>query len=450
MISPVMRSLSFRSESQRILFAVFLGLLPASMVMAAHSSRQVEASGPTVALAGTQLRMAGALDRSHVVLHFDRALKPGPAAIPSNFDIPGLEVLSSEREGQLSWSTATRIVLEVEPMEDIDYQVTVAGIEGRFGTPMDPEHSSFEFRGFDDRTTRFSQLRMLGDSVGYGMWPILTDPAYTIFNLATGIIQARQEGTGVTMEAVNLSVPGFTTVQVLEQTLWDAIDANPDVVIVEIGGNDFGLVDFDRFKDNLYTIYATLSTELPHAQIIGADIYDAVLNAFPFGGDGHTVPEWVDAIHEIAAIFEVPVVDIYGSFLGHTAPGGWYMSVDGLHPNAPGHALAACAGFEVMRRLPHRPAPPWIQEAGPGWVVLDTWVWQGDVVTEFFRFEIDGEEVAEVAIDELPLRVTGLSPDEDHVLRVRSIVPASEDGSQIASGWSDPVEFKALDDAWIH
>ena len=433
-----------------IFFAACIGPPPAAAATTVRSLGRIEAPGPVPSLAGTQLRMAGAIDRTHVVLHFDRALKQAPADDPANFDIPGLAVLSAQREGFVSWSTATRVVLEVEEMEDVLYEVTATGMEGRFGTPMDPDHSSFEFRGFDDRTTRYTRFRMLGDSVGYGMWPILTDPAYTIFNLATVLIGARQEGTGLPpLDAVNLSVPGYTSIQVLEGSMWDAIEANPDVIIVEIGGNDFGVVDFDRFQDNLYTIYSTLTTELPHVQVVGADIYDAVLNAFPFGGDGRTVEEWVDAVHEIAALFEVPVVDIYRPFKGHTEPGGWYLSVDGLHPNAPGHALAASSGLEVIRRLPHRPAAPVIREAGPGWAVVDTWVWDGDAVTEFFRFELDGEDLVEAATDEMPLRINGLAPGMAHVVRVRSIVPESEDGPQVASGWSDPLEFWSLDRARV-
>lgn len=386
-----------------------------------------------------ELHMAGANRRDKVVLHFDRAVDASSARDISHYRIDGLEVLSAKREGLNQGTSARRVMLTVSEMDDRIYEVAVDGLRGFWGAAMDPAHSRFDFRGFDAGTTRYAKFRWMGDSVGWGLWPILTDPGYAIYELTLDFFRARQEGTGVEFHGRNYSVPGYRSINLIEDSLDDVIADRPDLVLVEIGGNDFGVTSFERFGENLDFIYSTLRDELPGAQIIGADIYDAVLNAYPFGGDGHAVEEWVALIREIGARYDVPIIDVYTPFLGGGKPGGKYMSLDGLHPQSTGHALAATAGFEVVRRLPHRPAPPSVAAVGSDWVEVESWVGQGDFHTERLQLWVDGELNVEVPYDAQPVRIGDLSSDQEYEMRFRAVVPASADGPRVVSGASDPV-----------
>jgi lysophospholipase L1-like esterase len=420
----------------------FLPLLAALTLIAPAQAASVAASVETSpAGGGLELHLAAAVDRQTVVLHFDRAISARSARKEENYSIPGLEILDARREGPIAWSSATRAILTVSPMADTLYQVTVTGVRGQFGAPIDPGVDSWELRGFDGGTTRYHKMRMMGDSVGWGLWPILTDPGYTLYNLVVHGLRSRQEGSGIELHSRNLSVPGYTSEDLIEKTLDGVVAAQPDVVIVEIGGNDFGGLSYSHFEQNLRFIYDVLKSEVPQAQIIGTDIYTAVLNAYPDGGDGHSVEEWVELIRTIGADYEVPIVDVYHPFYNYPEPGGWFLSFDGLHPNSAGHSLAAAAGYELVRRLPHRPATPRVVASGNHWVDVVSNVWEGDRWTEYFRFELDGEVIAELPTDALPFRIAGLDPDIQYDLRVQAIVPESGSEPRIASGWSELLHF---------
>jgi lysophospholipase L1-like esterase len=227
----------------------------------------------------------------------------------------------------------------------------------------------------------------LGDSIGFGLFAPIGDgyvPAYA------RLVEA---DSGVNVNAINLSVPGWTSSDLLgaiSGNLFFRLSvATSTIVTVNIGGNDLlgargsyknrtcgGADNQDClragvavFRNNINAIFAqVLSLRSTRNTIIRTmDIYNPYVNedraqdTWPNdqGNDFQVFKPYLDAINnQIAASANgrnIPYAQVYREFNGPNGdidPGDrGLLSFDGLHPNGRGHGLIA----DLLRRLGYTP-----------------------------------------------------------------------------------------------
>ena len=147
----------------------------------------------------------------------------------------------------------------------------------------------------------------LGDSIAYG------------FNLCdspsgkNGYVQPftdRLDRAGVA-SLQKEAVLGYTTADLLDPTgtgtIFDAINAAPQLVSISIGGNDFLADDGDKVKtaanlvaarQNLQELLSTLATELPDADVVLNTVYDNAGGKDAFHDEWG--PIWNQALRDLA------------------------------------------------------------------------------------------------------------------------------------------------------
>jgi acyl-CoA thioesterase-1 len=165
----------------------------------------------------------------------------------------------------------------------------------------------------------------LGDSItsGFGLAP--DEAAFPV------LVAQRLAAEGRPIDAVLAGVPGSTSAGGLKR-LPLALAAHPDVLVVELGGNDFLMgLPLQELAANLLAI-----VEAAHAG--GCRVLLAGL-ALPDGLLGSRRARDFEAVHaEVAQEQEVPLVpDLLEDVLGDPRR----MQRDAIHPSAEGHRVAA-------------------------------------------------------------------------------------------------------------
>lgn len=160
-------------------------------------------------------------------------------------------------------------------------------------------------------------MLVFGDSLsaGYGIdvdqsWPAL--------------LQNRLREEGYEHRVVNASISGETT-EGGATRIAAALDAfDPDLVILELGGND-GLRGFppERIRSNLATIIESAMAADSSIVLLGIRIP-------PNYGPRYT-RMFEDVYRELALAYEVPWIEF---FMDGVALNGELMQDDGIHPNA--------------------------------------------------------------------------------------------------------------------
>ena len=156
----------------------------------------------------------------------------------------------------------------------------------------------------------------LGDSLaaGYKAIPVTKGYVYELY----------REGAFDTVPHTlfaNAAVPGATSAHVLQHQVPQAIEAfRPDVITLTVGGNDLlrildganpGVV-LAEFQSNLTQIFLALRTALPTTRIYVSNLYTVPQIA----GADQIVPFFNQIVAGVAAVFGVPVADVYAAFLG--------------------------------------------------------------------------------------------------------------------------------------
>lgn len=190
----------------------------------------------------------------------------------------------------------------------------------------------------------------LGDSLvaGYGALPVTQGYVYRLY---------REEVFDKIPHTLfsNAGVPGVTSKQVLDHQVPQAIEAfRPSVITITVGGNDLlrilkgenpNLV-LSEFQANFAQILGALRTALPNTRIYVSNLY--TIPQIPGAND--VVPVFNEIVAGVAAMYNVPVADVYSAFLGRRGlllierPGA---APDEVHPTNAGYEVIAEA-FEAL------------------------------------------------------------------------------------------------------
>lgn len=190
----------------------------------------------------------------------------------------------------------------------------------------------------------------LGDSLvaGYGALPVTQGYVYRLY---------REEVFDKIPHTLfsNAGVPGVTSKQVLDHQVPQAIEAfRPSVITITVGGNDLlrilkgenpNLV-LSEFQANFAQILGALRTALPNTRIYVSNLY--TIPQIPGAND--VVPVFNEIVAGVAAMYNVPVADVYSAFLGRRGlllierPGA---APDEVHPTNAGYEVMAEA-FEAL------------------------------------------------------------------------------------------------------
>lgn len=190
----------------------------------------------------------------------------------------------------------------------------------------------------------------LGDSLvaGYGALPVTQGYVYRLY---------REEVFDKIPHTLfsNAGVPGVTSKQVLDHQVPQAIEAfRPSVITITVGGNDLlrilkgenpNLV-LSEFQANFAQILGALRTALPNTRIYVSNLY--TIPQIPGAND--VVPVFNEIVAGVAAMYNVPVADVYSAFLGRRGlllierPGA---AADEVHPTNAGYEVIAEA-FEAL------------------------------------------------------------------------------------------------------
>ncbi len=145
---------------------------------------------------------------------------------------------------------------------------------------------------------------------------------------------------------VNLARPGITSEDALRR-LPLLVNANPQVVVVELGGHDYLRgVSRETTRENLETIIRAardLGAEVVLMEIPRGFMTD------PFAG----LEREMAREHDLELVADTPIRKLV-LFSPHAPPGMWtggpYLSDDGLHPNAAGNRVLAQAVADALLR----------------------------------------------------------------------------------------------------
>ncbi len=146
-----------------------------------------------------------------------------------------------------------------------------------------------------------------------------------------------QLGQLLKVTILNRGVRGDTTASALQRLQRDVLDAQPRLVIVGLGGNDF------MQKKSQDAAFANLRQIIEQIQQRGALV---ILLGFKFPLGESWGPRYEELARDTGCAY---VPNLLGGILGHTD-----LMSDGVHPNAQGYALIAQRIAPVLQK--HWPA----------------------------------------------------------------------------------------------
>lgn len=193
----------------------------------------------------------------------------------------------------------------------------------------------------------------------------------TATNVLTTANQLRHEGH-----------PGYTTGQVLNNLnasdgtsgnnggfwLKAGNGVNPDVITLNVGGNDFVLNNTDTGAiSRLDSIVTQLATLRPNATIVVSNItYRTDVGGFVDTYYNALIPRLV--YNHVAAGQHVQFLDLRNALNTSTSTTSGDLSSDGVHPNQRGYDKMAGAWYQAIANG----AAYWTGNGGPTWTTLGT------------------------------------------------------------------------------
>jgi len=135
-------------------------------------------------------------------------------------------------------SADPRIVYELRPGLDVTF----------LGAPLLTNADGFRGPAVRaERTRPAVRVVGLGDSVMFG-WGVSEEETYL------ALLPGRLASTGVAWEVINTAVPGYNTVMEVETLEAKGLRFDPDLVILNFVGNDFGLPNFVEERPDVLSL----------------------------------------------------------------------------------------------------------------------------------------------------------------------------------------------------
>jgi acyl-CoA thioesterase-1 len=152
------------------------------------------------------------------------------------------------------------------------------------------------------------------------------------------LLQARLDSEGYGYRVINASISGDTTSGGLRRLPRALEQHRPDIVLIELGGND-GLrgTSVPVIRDNLEKM-------IDLSQAAGAQVVLAGMQMPPNYGARYT-DEFAAMYPDLAGIHDLPLV---GFFMAGVALEPTLMQADGIHPNEAGQPLLMENVWEVL------------------------------------------------------------------------------------------------------
>ena len=175
----------------------------------------------------------------------------------------------------------------------------------------------------DEATADEFIIVMLGDSLtaGFGLNENSAPPPQ---------IEKRLRDDGLVVKIINAGVSGDTTAGGLARFDWSVASANPDLVVLALGANDYlGGVAPERAKENLEAIIKRAK---------GEGIEVALVGIAPRSASDQRGADYGAIYPELAAAHNAP---LFPAMLKDVHDNPDLLQADGLHPTAEGAAVIA-------------------------------------------------------------------------------------------------------------
>jgi acyl-CoA thioesterase-1 len=164
------------------------------------------------------------------------------------------------------------------------------------------------------------------------------------------------------VHVINSGVGGNTSREGLARIPEDVLAHNPDMVLIEFGGNDATPnperhVSLDEFVDNLRSMQEQITTSCPSARIVLLIFPPIIDNWHTWKGEGtfgqgpdKYVENYRQATSDYASAHGLALVDIDKALRRAIANSsiGQYILPDGIHLTEEGHAVVAEAVLGVL------------------------------------------------------------------------------------------------------
>ena len=175
------------------------------------------------------------------------------------------------------------------------------------------------------------------------------------------LLRAELPDRGVVGPVINAGVGGNTTADAMARFQVDVLNRDPDTVVMQFGINDCRILDGNttprvslaNYKSNMTTMTQQLKAAgkkvvlmTPNPLYWSERIHDLWNYSAEEVAASDPVNEYAEAVRQIAAAEEVPLVDIYNLFKQQAD----YQSllIDDIHPNDAGHRLVANALLDTL------------------------------------------------------------------------------------------------------
>ncbi|HIE52785.1 MAG TPA: tetratricopeptide repeat protein [Armatimonadetes bacterium] len=187
-------------------------------------------------------------------------------------------------------------------------------------------------------------IAVLGDSLATGFG--LAEPEQDAYpNVVVRLLSARFHHPNLRL--VNAGVPGSTAGQAVGRLDTKVLPAQPDLVIVQFGGNDsYQRVPLTEYRAHLRQMVERSWQEAQAAVILVAPIIDK---------PGLDTP-YPQAVRALARELNVPLADFDAALKSHPADYRGYFP-EGTHPHEYGHALMALEVYRAFNDLVGTPLP---------------------------------------------------------------------------------------------
>jgi len=183
------------------------------------------------------------------------------------------------------------------------------------------------------KTPGMPRVLFFGDSLTSGFGLAENERAFP------EVVAQRLADEGVVIEVVNAGIPNDTTLGG-RQRIGPLVLLHPDLVVIELGGNDFmmGLP--------LDTVAANLRALVKAGRDMGAPVVLVGLRLPPGLGSTARGRAFESIYPALAAELSVPLVpDLLEDVLGQPR----FVQADGFHPSAEGHKVLAANVLPVLR-----------------------------------------------------------------------------------------------------